>query len=866
MRNGLLLLAWRFLKARPLRSGVAVVSVALGVGLLAVLLTLNASADVALERQIAEQFGTYDMMAGYRKPDTRLSEQDLARMGEAPGVKGVAGVLIPYMAEHHRELLGVSYYGAPDTPLGRQMMKIGEGAFPGAGEAAVAPAWAKAKGLEIGDTVDLAFPAHGTRPVRISGLLATSKRLGTGIVLFERGWLEEATGRPGATFALLEVGEGANKAMIANTLQEMWPELDVDQGKHLEELRQNLNAMRPVALGMGAAALLASVFLLTGAFRMSLAERTRELAMLRAIAATPGQVRRLILAEALVTGVLGAAAGAGAGVGGAVASAGAVARLLGTAPGPAAVPLAQVAAAPVAGVLLALAAALGVARAAGRTEPLRAMRPDLPEQEASARGGGRFGILLAVLGAIALAATPFLPTGPEAPLEGGLRPLVGSTGGLAIGLGLILGAQRLLPILLPLLARPFAGRTEGPVAVRSLLRHRRRSGNTVAALSLGLVLILSLSTLATTVVRGWHDNVRKQHPADIQFEVPTIIQRGAPPDLASRVAEIPGVTHVGQIADDVTAVMVDFDFGRADPEWLREVAEWEAKYQNGPGPEQRSILSVSAANLPTLVEMGVYRLIEGDLSGFSGKVVAVADTMARDRGIRLGDTLKLKQLTSLRSFDLAGAQPYQVVAIVQTTSWRMPEVLAPAPIAADGDRLRMVYANARPELLAAARAEARTLVQSMEYNLAEYSDAESALAELQKQTAQRFALLAAVGVVMAVVAAMSLMNAMAAGVAERRREFALLRSVGATPAQVRNMVLLEAGLLGAVGAVVGVTGGVVLGVGAMFGLDVDPGQIRLPWAVMLGGLGASVLLGLLAAMGPARRVMLTSPAEAVRAD
>lgn len=165
-----------------------------------------------------------------------------------------------------------------------------------------------------------------------------------------------------------------------------------------------------------------------------------------------------------------------------------------------------------------------------------------------------------------------------------------------------------------------------------------------------------------------------------------------------------------------------------------------------------------------------------------------------------------------------------------------------------------IYANTDPVLTAAAKAGVQALLQEMAYNIAEYSDYEGATAELRAQVGQRFALLLAVAGVMAAVAAMSLVNTMVSSITERRQEFALLRSVGATPAQIRRQILLEAGLLGLVGGLLGLAGGATLGMGALTGLGLPLGDVRLQWAAMGSGLLLSLGLACLAALGPARSV------------
>lgn len=853
-------LAIRFVGARKLRSALAAVSVVLGVGLLCALLTLNTTMEASVEAYLTRVYGSYDVMAGYRKPDTRLSDGDVAFIRQQPGVKEAAGVLIPYMQESHPELTGqlLNYYGAPDTPAGRQFMALKEGRFPGSDEFAVSEAWARKAGLKIGDAIDLPFPPNGTKRVTISGLLPTINEIPIGIALFERGWLETVTSRPGSTFTMITIHRDTDIPSLANSLRSRFPDLEVDQRKFLDEARKNLNAMRPVALGMGVAAVLAAGFLLTGAFRMSLAERIRELAMLRAIGAAPHQVRRMVLAEGLLLGAAGSAAGALVGAGAAAAFAGAVARLMETEPVPVVIPWVWLSVAALGSTLLSMLAAMGAARAAGRTEPLRAMRPDLLAEEQETRRGGVFGVVLLTLGAGALAVRPFLPGEADA-----LHALLGSTGGLAVALGLLLALQRLLPVLLPVLSFPIRKTTEGPLAVRSLLRHRRRSSNTVGAMGLGLVLVVAISTLASSLLGQWYQQVRDEHPADFQLEVPRVFERGVAGALTREVAAIPGVTSVAAVGDGTHVLIADWDWSRANQVYVQAAERWNTKYWKG-----YESLYVQWADLPALVQMGAYKVLEGSLGGWGDTSIAFTKSRAEQLGVKAGDQLKLN--VSQAGFSKRSSQPqvvaYTVEAILDDASFKFPWIIVGRPVAGGESTVRALYGTSDTGRKEEVRAQVQGLTRTMEYSIVEYGDFETATAKLRAQVNQRFALLLAVAGVLAAVAAMSLINTMVSSVSERKREFALLRSVGATPAQVRNQVLMEAGLLGLVGGIVGVAGGAVLGASALVGLDLPLAKVSLPWEVMSIGLVTSLAIACLSALGPARQAGARAPAEAVRAE
>lgn len=862
MRNGLVALAFRFLRSRRLRTGLSMLAVALGTGLLAALLTLNATMDRALDEQIARNFGTYDLMAGYHEPGKTLSPDDEATIRSLPEVDDAAGVLIPQLDSLSKgRNVGLLYYGVPDTPLGRQFMSPKEGRYPGPGEVLISEAWAKVRGLTVGDMAELPMAGESLARVRISGLLPSLKTNGTQVI-FDRQWMAETLGQHGATFVLLDLPDGTPESHVINSLQELFPEMTIYDRAFLKDVRANLDALRPVAYGLGIASLLASAFLLTSAFRMALAERTRELAILRAIAATPAQIGRMILAEGLLVGLTGSLAGTLLGALGASLAAGGVAALLDVEPSAPAIPWLALGLLALAGILLALLSARNVAKAAGQTDPLRAIRPDLPSEERGARQGGRFGLALILLGAIAVAAVPFTE-------EDGLQALLGSTGALAIAIGLLLATQRLLPLLLPAIALPFRRSPEGAMAVRSILRDRRRSGLTVGAMGLGLILVIAISTLMGTISRNMQEEIRQRHPADIQVSLPGIIHQGMSPQIVDDLRQLDSITLVGATYDPAYITLVDYDFADADPAWLAEMEKREQERRRPAPYRDRDLIGVSGADVQALVEMKAYTLLEGSVENLGPHDLVVQQDFAQWLGFRLGETVKLNLQTD---FSKIQSEPiireYRVAAIVDSYHYALPRVMMTEPLPGRrSSSVRLIFATADPARLEEARAATRALVAQPPYSMAEYSDAESALVEMQAQLYQRYALVGAVGLVMAAVAVMSLINAMVNTINERKREFALLRSVGATPRQVGRTILLESAFLGAVGGLVGTAGGVILGAGALYGLEPDHfDKVSLPWPVVALSLALSLVLAALAAIGPARRVMNVAPAEAVRME
>jgi len=295
------------------------------------------------------------------------------------------------------------------------------------------------------------------------------------------------------------------------------------------ELQGYLDGLRATLLAFAAVALLVGSFIIWNTFSVLVAGRTRELALLRLLGATRGQVLGSVLLEAALVGLAAAAAGVAAGVGAAVGLAALLHGLGDTLP-PAAPVLAPrtVVAGLAVGVLVTMAAAAAPARRAGRVAPLAAIRDAAPATPPGRPGPGR--------------GRAGLRRG-RGRRDGGLAGRGDQDGGPQRpgGLAAVVGVMVLGPVLAPPLCRAvgaplarlfgFAAR----LARDNLLGNPRRSAATVGALTVGLVLAAGTSVLATSSATSVRDRIRAGSHADLYLE-------GALPRAAvARLATLPEV-------------------------------------------------------------------------------------------------------------------------------------------------------------------------------------------------------------------------------------------------------------------------------------------------------------------------------------
>ena len=549
-----------------------------------------------------------------------------------------------------------------------------------------------------------------------------------------------------------------------------------------------------------ALAAVVSAFTVAGTFAFTAAQRRREFALLRTAGATPRQIRRLVLGEALGAGIAGGLAGCVLGAVLAPPFARWLARS-GLAPGDftARFTLWPLAAAFALGLGAAVAGAWVAARRAGRTSPVEALRAASVERRAMSPA--RWGA-----GAVCVAGIV-----PLAPL---LRVPEGAAYLLLVVLLLVSGAALLAPAVAPPIVRRLCAGTRGPA--RELTRHSaggRRTGSTATPVLMTVALagatLAGTATLSATQAGTVRDHVT----------APLVVTPSGPTALSDAITAAargtPGVTA----AVPVKQTFAYDRAGRQQPAW----------YLDGPA-------ATGALRLPT---------VTGTLADLNGEAVAVTRSVADAHGWTVGSTAELW---------LGDGAPVRL-RVVATLHDRigLPTVLLPWRLASAHSALPApdaVYIGLAPGAQSTAlRKKVGALGGTVVPTSAYLSTVDAEFDRLA-----RLALLAIVG--MAVLyTAISIANTQLMAVAARADELATLRLAGATPSQIRRIVVCEATLAttagGLLAAAVTAATLAVLAVGlAPVASDV---HIVVPWPTLAATAAACVAIAALASLAPTYR-------------
>jgi ABC-type lipoprotein release transport system permease subunit len=530
------------LRARRTRLLLTALAVALGVAFVTGTLILTDTMTASVYADAAR-----DAKPVSARATGRFTDADLARVAALPGVRAAAG-------EAYAEAPLLDADGHLVTPLGATAaslrplpadpalaaLPLAAGALPGPGEALIDAGTASDEGWTPGATLSVVV-ANSDEPqrVRISGLVEGG---GFFTLYLPPDDFRAATGV--TTWGAIRVAatDGTAQREVADAVAGALPGADVLTGAaYADELVSdnvgNVATMRAGLLGFAVVALVVAAMVIHNTFAILVAQRERELALLRLAGALRGQLFRLVLAEAAFVGVLASAAGFGFGalVGrlgtGALASLGAdqmsvpleitpLTALLGG----------------LTGVGVTVLAAIAPARSATRLAPIAALRrPHAPVEAAASRRRVLIGTLLALVAVAMVAGGARLNAVVLA--VGGTLPAVLAL--MALGPVLVVPAWRVA-------VRPavLIFGTGGRLAARSGERQPRRAAATALALTVGITVVTAFLVGAQSLAASATAELHRQFPTDFAVGAPA--GQVLPADLPDRLAALPEVERVEQ--------------------------------------------------------------------------------------------------------------------------------------------------------------------------------------------------------------------------------------------------------------------------------------------------------------------------------
>jgi putative ABC transport system permease protein len=587
------------------------------------------------------------------------------------------------------------------------------------------------------------------------------------------------------------------------------------------ELRSGLSFFNNILLGFAGIALFVGVFLILNTFSIMVAQRTRELALARAIGASRRQVVGSVLVEAVVIGVVASVLGLAAGIGGGALLASLAGSFASLPVASLAVPANAVIAAFTVGTLVTVVAAALPALRASRVPPVAAMQEAATGDQPLTR--------LTVTGAATLAA------------GGGLLALglTGNAGGQELWavLGGVLVCFIGVALLTPLLARPvvsllgrmFAWSVPGKLGRLNSGRNPRRTAITAAALMVGVALVAGVGVILDSAKQSIGGLARDTMDAELVIAGEQTGPR--PPSFDAAVLEqaagLAGVATVAGLYGDLA--MVD---------------------------GQRSYLTASNDLAASRAVFGL-SAESGSLDSLAAGELAVDSRTAEARDLAVGDQVRVQ---------LSRGEPrsYRVVGVYEWLPIFSGFVLPPEATADFGIPQPTMGFVQLTDPAAAARVQpalAALLADSPEVSVTDQS------AFIEQQTSQLDGVLTMIQILLALailIAVLGIINTLALSVLERTRELGLLRAVGLGRAATMRMITVEAVVIALFGALLGIVVGTGLGASVVSALDSEGiTTLALPWRDLATYLVLAGVVGVVAAVLPAIRAARTDVLAAI---
>lgn len=836
-----LVLAWRYLRGRGLRSALTTLAVALGVMLVFGLNGISPALLEAFTRSMMSAAGRIDVTVTsvFRQPFTTDVLDTVAR---TPGVAAASGEVQQAAPLTTRDGLAdapgmVNVVGLnPTSAGGVRDFPLAQGRALAAGDgdgdvAVLASDLAARLDVRVGDTLTLPS-ATGTTKLTVVGTLSTPSVPGQ-----EQVFVPLATAQDlfalGDRITVVEAAltPGVDRTAVEDNLRRALGDRYTVGG--LSSNGSLLASMRVSEFAFtlfGVFALATAGFIIANSFRTVIAERRRDIGMLRAIGTPRRVISRMFLAESLLQGLLGTALGLVLGwalaVGTFAAMRPVMGRYLRLEIGPPIFRPGTWALAIGLGLGVTVLAALLPARAASTITPLEAMRP--PVGEVHRRAAGR----RAWVGVAAAAVSVFMLASRE--------PAWVASGSVVF----LVAVALVTPAVVVPLAGAFSAAVEllfareGAIARSNLQRNPGRSATTVTAVMLGLASIVAMLSVVASIFAGFMSYIDRSMGSDF-LVIPgsIVLQEGnvaAGPRLGAELRSVPGVSAVASLrvangrlnGQDVQVIGIDpVDYPKvASLEW------------NGSSSEAAF----------------------GQLA--SGRWLIANGIFASQAGLVPGQSIELETPNGRRTYVVAGIGNDYLNAKLSTI-YVSQDVLA-KDFATTNDLMFLLDRDPGSDAAAVGRAVERVVADYPAFTVHSTQEWRA-----EQQTTFNGTLFIFYGLiaVLALPSLLALVNTLAISVLARTREIGMLRAVGATRRQIKRMVMAESLLLTLIGIAFGVVSGLWLGYALVVAMSTVGWE--MPWSFPFDGVLVTIVVGLvfgvLASVAPARSAAKLHVVEAL---
>ncbi|MFI8768029.1 ABC transporter permease [Streptomyces sp. R-07] len=839
--------ALRNVLAHKARLLMTVLAVMLGVAFVSGTLVFTDTLSQAFRNQSAKSFDDVDVAVQmYPNPEEArktpgLSQQVVDKVAKldgvasvSPRVDGFAGV-----PDRNGKLIGAGWAnkGANFAP-GKDGKDRAYTFTTGAGpvqdtQIALDKDTADKGGYKVGDTVRVATNGP-VKEYELAGVFTTEDgavNAGGSLVLFDSPVAQKLYLKPGYFQSLtVTAAPGADTGKLLDDVLTVVPKAATAQtgtalaDQQAKDIESGMGALNQVLLGFAGIALFVGIFLISNTFTMLVAQRTKELALMRAVGASRKQITRSVLAEAGLVGLVASAVGYVLGIGLAVGLRSAMSAFdLKVPAGDLVLEATPAVAAFAVGVLITMLAAWLPGRRAAKIPPVAAMSSVHATQSTkSLVVRNSIGAVLTAIGVV------LIVLGAGTGGDDGRMYIAGGAFLTLIGVIVLIPmlSRPVIALLRPVLVGVYG--VSGKLAGLNAERNPRRTGATASALAIGLTLVTGLSVIGATVGSAIDKATTDQIKAD--YMVTMASGNGLSQEALTALEKAPGVSAV-------------------------------SPQQAGAFDLKGSFASVSGVTPGAVEKVLKLEVVNGSLSSLGGNTIAVDDEVAAKRGLKVGDTVPVEFLDRQKGKLTVGA-------VYEANEFVSPVLADTELVTAHEEQaeIRQIFVStdggasaAHQQALSKAMGD-NPAIQVMDHK--EIRDAFGGPINMLLNIVYGLLGMALI------IAVLGVVNTLAMSVFERQQEIGMLRAIGLDRRRVKRMVRLEAVVIAVFGAVVGIGLGSFLGwaLGETFKNSLPGYALVLPWDRIGLFLVLAALVGVLASLWPARSAAKLNMLSAIKAE
>jgi putative ABC transport system permease protein len=700
--------------------------------------------------------------------------------------------------------------------------RIVDGAAPeGPDQVVLNSSAAEDAGYQVGDTVKITSNA-GSREFTVSGIAEfgdTGSPGGATFALFDLPTAQEFINeQPGEIDAVLVRGDGSTSddALADQIALAVGGTGDVEvlTGAEITDetqssIREGLSFFTIFLQAFAFIALFVSIFVIYNVFSITMAQRQRENALLRAVGASSRQISTTMLLEAIAVGLIGSIIGIVLGIG--------LAQLLqsGLEAAGIEIPSSGIYIQPrtiivtiVVGLLVTVVSALVPALRSGRVPPVAAMRDTALETTGTGHRRLVIGTVITALAVVLVLVGLFAG-----------KPIFLAPGVPLIFIGLFVIGPLIAEPVARWIGRPIAALrgVTGRMAGQNAARNPKRTARTAAALMIGVALVTGVTVIAASVRTSVREIFGEQLSGDVVVTTNTFGFGGLSTDLAPRLQELPEVE---------TATGIGINFATVDG-------------------DAQTLTLVDPATVGDVFDLD---FVSGAVQDLTADGILLSESRAEKADLGVGDTVTLTLLDNIpRTLTVQGIYEKDELAGPYTVNKELFE-------GSSADVYDFaVFTTRAPGV---SEDELRDAVQGVvdDYGNGEVQTRSEYIDDQASQIDPVLNLIVGLLLLSVFIALIGIIITLVLSIYERRREIGLVRAVGATRPQVRTTVRWEAVITSLLGAFQGIVVGLALGYAVVLALRSEGlDSFTIPWSWIIIVVVGAFLVGVIAAIIPAWR-------------